>query len=380
LRDLAILGATGSIGTQTLEVVRSFPNRYRVFGLSGHNNIQLLIEQAREFKPQVVVVSSEEQARIFTEEVKGIEVIIGEEGLNSLAEASSVDIVVAAIVGTAGLTPTYRAIRAGKRVALANKETLVAAGDIMMAAVKEHKAELIPVDSEHSAIFQCIQGIRDGELKKVILTASGGPFRGYTKEQLENVGVEQALKHPNWNMGAKITIDSATLMNKGLEVIEAYWLFGIRNIEVVIHPQSIIHSLIETVDGSFLAQLGLPDMKLPIQYALTYPQRLDNSFEALDLIKLKEMTFSEPDTKAFPALALAYQALDTGMTMPAVLNAANEVAVGFFLEGRIGFLDIPRLVEQTMNAHDPYKARSISDVLAADNWAREKIRQLAEVV
>lgn len=380
MRDLAILGATGSIGTQTLEVVRRFPNRYRVFGLSGHNNIQLLIEQAREFKPQVVVVSSEEQARIFTEEVKGIEVIIGEEGLNSLAEASSVDIVVAAIVGTAGLTPTYRAIRAGKRVALANKETLVAAGDIMMAAVKEHKAELIPVDSEHSAIFQCIQGIRDGELKKVILTASGGPFRGYTKEQLENVGVEQALKHPNWNMGAKITIDSATLMNKGLEVIEAYWLFGIRNIEVVIHPQSIIHSLIETVDGSFLAQLGLPDMKLPIQYALTYPQRLDNSFEALDLIKLKEMTFSEPDTKAFPALALAYQALDTGMTMPAVLNAANEVAVGFFLEGRIGFLDIPRLVEQTMNAHDPYKARSISDVLAADNWAREKIRQLAEVV
>lgn len=380
MRDLAILGATGSIGTQTLEVVRRFPDRYRVFGLSGHSNIQLLIEQAREFKPQVVVVSSEEQARLFTEEVKGIEVITGEEGLNSLAEASSVDIVVAAIVGTAGLTPTYRAIRAGKRVALANKETLVAAGDIMMAAVSEYKAELIPVDSEHSAIFQCIQGIRDGELRKVILTASGGPFRGYTKEQLENVGVEQALKHPNWNMGAKITIDSATLMNKGLEVIEAYWLFGIRNIEVVIHPQSIIHSLIETVDGSFLAQLGLPDMKLPIQYALTYPQRLDNSFEALDLIKLKEMTFSEPDTKAFPALALAYQALDTGMTMPAVLNAANEVAVGFFLEGRIGFLDIPRLVEQTMNAHDPYKARTISDVLAADNWAREKIRQLAEVV
>lgn len=372
-KNIAILGSTGSIGTQTLEVIEGFPKEFNVTYLTGNNNTALLLEQIRRFKPRGVVVFDERSAKEIKKQVsQSVEVLLGETGLLDIVQREDVDIVVSSLVGFAGLKPTMKAIEAKKKIALANKETLVVAGEIIMPLVDRYTVDLLPVDSEHSAIFQCLVGELPNKVDKIILTASGGPFRMHSKEALANVTLEQALKHPNWSMGNKITIDSATLMNKGLEVIEAHWLFGIpaERIEVVVHPQSIIHSMVEFVDGSVKAQLGIPDMKIPIQYALTYPSRSVSTFPRVHFPTLSEMTFFEPDHDRFPCLQLAYDALKEGGTVPAVMNAANEVAVAKFLKNSIGFLEIPKMIFRMMEKHSNTANPSLEEIVEADRETR----------
>lgn len=377
MKNIVILGSTGSIGTSALDVVSKFPDRFRVVGLAAGKNVSLLLKQIHQFKPELVAVSDEKTYKILKSEVRNIEILFGTEGISSVAAMPGADTVISAIVGSAGLLPTIAAVRAGKLVALANKETLVMAGDIVMSEVKKHNTTLLPVDSEHSAIFQCIRGHEKDSIKKIILTASGGPFVGKTTEELEDVSPESALKHPNWSMGKKITIDSATLMNKGLEVIEAHHLFGLppEKIDVLIHPQSIMHSIVEFNDGSYLAQLSNPDMKGPIAYALSFPERLQGVMESIDWEQLSGLTFQKPDNKTFPCLSLAYSALKTGGTMPAVLNASNEIAVEAFLDGIIGFNRIPVIIKKVMDSHKLQPADDIDRILYADRWAREETKR-----
>lgn len=376
MKKIAILGSTGSIGKNTLEIVQTFPERFKVIGLTAGKNISLLKDQIDKFRPEIVAVSTEKDYKDLKRLIKGKkpEILFGAEGISIISSLPDIDIVVSAIVGAAGLLPTFSAIKAGKTIALANKETLVMAGEIINAEVKKNKARILPIDSEHSAIFQCIEGRKKRDIKKIILTASGGPFLGKSKKQLEKVTPENALKHPSWIMGKKITIDSATLMNKGLEVIEAHHLFNMpaENIDVMIHPQSIIHSMVELVDGSFIAQMSVPDMKGPIAYALSYPERLLNVLNDLKLEKINTLTFLKPDHKNFPCLNLAYQALKTGGSMPAVLNAANEIAVDSFLKGIINFNTIPVIINKVMDMHSPSNSTNIEEILAVDRWAREE--------
>lgn len=373
MREISILGSTGSIGTQTLEVVENLEN-IKVAGITGNQNIDLLEKQARKFKPRYVAVMEEKQAK----ELKGrlsdtaTKVLSGMEGLVEVATIKSVDTVVTSVVGNVGLKPTFEAISAGKNIALANKETLVSAGQLVMDLAKKKGISIYPVDSEHSAIFQSLQGNEGNTIRRILLTASGGPFRGKKKEELMHVTAADALKHPNWSMGKKITIDSATLMNKGLEVMEAKWLFDISadQIEVLVHPQSILHSAVEYEDGAIIAQMGEPDMKVPIQYALTYPKRVSSPFPKVDFGLRNTLTFQAPDMETFRCLALAYRALEIGGTLPTVLNGANEIAVERFLKGEITFLHIPTLIEQTMNAYTVKYDYKLEDLLKADDWAR----------
>ncbi len=372
-KNIAILGSTGSIGKNSIEVIANFPDQFKVSYLTVNNNVDALCDQVRRFRPKGVVVLDRSSAEECKKRFDGsTEVLAGEEGLEEIVQRDDVDVVVSSLVGFAGLKPTIAAIKAKKRIALANKETLVVAGEIIMRLVKETGAILIPVDSEHSAIFQCLVGESGSSIGRIILTASGGPFLNTPKEMLKKVSVEQALNHPNWKMGNKVTIDSATLMNKGMEVIEARWLFGTppEKIDVVIHPQSIIHSMVEFIDGSVKAQLGVPDMKIPIQYALTYPERAASNFARIDFPKLREMTFFSPDLERFQCLRLAYDALNEGGTMPAALNAANEIAVKRFLERKISFLQIPETICRTMEHHAVTTHPGLDDIIAADASAR----------
>ena len=373
-RGIAILGSTGSIGTQALEVVRDQRDALHVEVLSAHSNADLLVAQALEFKPNAVVIGDEAKWKQVNDALfdEGIKVYSGAEALEQVVEVDGIDMVLTAMVGAAGLKPTLRAIEAGKHIALANKETLVVAGEIVMNAARNKGVDIHPVDSEHSAIYQCIAGEFHNPIEKIILTASGGPFRGRTLESLAGVTKADALKHPNWDMGAKITIDSASLMNKGLEVIEAKWLFDISpdQIDVVVHPQSIVHSCVQFDDGSIKAQLGLPDMKLPIQYALTYPRRLKNDFPRFSFMDYPSLTFEQPDTKTFRNLALAFDALRAGGNAPAILNAANEVAVARFLKDDIEFLDLPRVVEHALEHMTHQTKPTLDDLIAADADAR----------
>ncbi|MBS1914383.1 MAG: 1-deoxy-D-xylulose-5-phosphate reductoisomerase [Bacteroidetes bacterium] len=377
MQSITILGATGSIGTQTLDVVRANPDRYRAACLTTNRNIELLADQIAEFHPDLVVVREVRAAEELRRRNPGdVEILVGDEGLLRAATYPDVEVVMSAMVGFAGLVPTIAAIRAGKRIALANKETLVVAGELINCLLKDLGGSLIPVDSEHSAIFQCLAGESPSEIERIILTASGGPFRELPAEEFARITPERALKHPNWSMGPKITIDSATLMNKGLEVIEARWLFDTLpgQLSVVVHPQSIIHSMVEFIDGSVKAQLGLPDMRLPIQYALAYPERIANAHPRLSLSALGTLTFFEPDTGRFPALRLAYEALERMGTAPAILNAANEVAVAAFLDGTITFTDIPRLIERALAEIPVRDAPTLDDILEADTTTRRTVR------
>lgn len=380
MKKLTVLGSTGSIGVSTLDIVAAHRDKFEIVALTAGNNLKLLKKQIEEFEPQVAAVISEESARQLQAMLPGskTEILHGVPGMIAAAAAEDADMVVAAIVGAAGLVPTVAAIRAGKDIALANKETLVTAGHLIMDMVKERGVRLFPVDSEHSAIFQSLQGHRSEDVQRIILTASGGPFYNCPLEKLQEVSIDDALNHPNWSMGRKITIDSATMMNKGLEVIEAKWLFDLPldKISVVIHPQSIIHSLVEYVDGCVIAQLGVPDMKAPIAYALTYPERVPTGVRSLDLTTIAALNFFEPDLNRFPALKLAYRAAAEGESMPAVMNAANEVAVDAFLSGKIKFIDIAMLIENVMNAHGAHDLGSIDEVLSADLWGRRKTREL----
>lgn len=377
-KAVSILGSTGSIGVNTLEVIRQFPSSFEVTALACGRNIDALCEQIREFKPSLVSVIDGQHADRLRSLLDGSghvpEIVSGPEGFHRVAVMAGSDIVVSAMVGAAGLLPTLAAIRAGKLIALANKETMVIAGKIVTEAAREHGARILPVDSEHSAIFQALQGNQPENLRRILLTASGGPFFSLTDEELLRVTPEQALRHPNWSMGRKITIDSATLMNKGLEVIEAHWLFGVPvdKIAVHVHPESIVHSMVEYIDGSVIAQMGIPDMKIPIAYALAYPHRLPVNSPPLDLFSLQKLTFFPPALDRFPCLRLAFESCKAGGTMPAVLNAANEVAVDAFLEGRIGFMDIARMNESVMQKHSINGNPSLADVLEADRWARSE--------
>lgn len=376
-KTIALLGATGSIGRQTLEVVRELG--LSVAALTAHTQIDLLERQARQLMPRLAVLYDETAAQELRRRLRGtgIEVMAGEEGLLAAATLPEADTVVTAVMGSVGLKPTLAAIRQGKRIALANKETLVCAGELVMDAAAQYGAEIVPVDSEHSAVFQCLQGCRDrGEVKRILLTCSGGPFYGRTFEELERVTAADALRHPNWHMGPKITVDSATLMNKGLEIIEAMRLYRLpaEQVQAVIHRQSIVHSLVEYRDGALLAQLGTPDMKLPIRYALTYPYRVESPDAPLDLLTCGALTFAPPDETAFPCLRLARQAAKTGGTACAILNGANEAAVGLFLAGEIGFNDIPRRVERAMERVPVQYKPSLADILEADGAARREVK------
>lgn len=376
MKNIAILGATGSIGSSTLEVVRNNPDKLRVRALTGGKKWQQLAKQALEFKPDLAVIADKNAYNDLKAALAGtsIKIEAGNEAVIAAVEVEPLDAVVAAIVGAAGLLPVMAAIEKGRQICLANKETLVVGGSLVMQAVKKAGVDLLPVDSEHSAIFQCLQGSPEKSLNKIIITASGGPFRTFSRGQLLSVTPEQALKHPNWDMGGKITIDSATLMNKGLEIIEAHWLFktDYDDIEVVVHPQSIIHSLVEFSDGSIIAQLGWPDMRLPIQYALSWPQRWSPPVPALDLVRVGSMTFEEPDLTRFACLAYAIEAGRAGGIMPCVLNAANEVAVAAFLKRQIGFAEIPALIRKTMDAFKNQSVTTIGQLLDIDAQAREK--------
>ncbi len=374
MKSIAILGSTGSIGVSTLKLVRSFPDRFRARGLVAGRNLERLAEQILEFSPEWVSIGKKEDIpRLQTLLRKQkTEILWGEEGAKTIATAPEVDLVIAAIVGGAGLVPTLAAVQAGKEVGLANKEALVMAGEIFIREARQRGARLMPVDSEHSAIFQCLQGHRKEDVDRIILTASGGPFLRTTLKTLNRVTVKQALKHPNWKMGPKITIDSATMMNKGLEVVEARWLFDTEpsRIEVVIHPESLVHSMVRYQDGTIIAQLGIPDMQIPIAYALSYPNRLKMNLPSLELTQKGKLNFLPVEKKRFPALNMAYEALAVGGTMPAVLNAANEVAVGAFLDKRIGFRDIHRLIEKTTEAHAWTRPKDLAEILEVDRWAR----------
>ncbi|TYC85893.1 1-deoxy-D-xylulose-5-phosphate reductoisomerase [Acetobacterium wieringae] len=377
MKNISILGSTGSIGTQALEVVSENSNALNIVGLTTNTSIDLLEKQIDTYSPRIVCVMDGDTALVLEKRLKkrglAVDVVTGLEGLIAVATASENDLLLTAVSGMIGLQPTLAAINAGIDIALANKETLVAGGQLVMDAAAASGVSLLPVDSEHCAIFQCLMGNKHEEIDRIIITASGGPFRGYSHKQLESVTLAQALKHPNWSMGKKITIDSATLMNKGLEVIEAKWLFNLRNnqIDVVVHPQSIVHSMVEFIDHSTIAQLGLPDMALPIQIAFFYPERIANNRPALDFSQIRELTFSEPDRIAFPCLQLAYDALEIGGTMACVLNAANEIAVARFLNQEIHFLDIPRINRQVMEKHQVIAHPNLDDILAVDGWARE---------
>ena len=373
-KRIAILGSTGSIGTQALEVIAEHPDLYEVYALTANNRVELLIEQARRFMPDAVVVANEAKYQQLKEALEDlpIKVYAGADALCEVVEAGPVDMVLAAMVGYAGLRPTMRAIQAGKPIALANKETLVVAGEIINELALKHRVPILPVDSEHSAIFQCLAGEMDNPIEKILLTASGGPFLKCKMDELAHVTKAQALKHPNWDMGAKITIDSATMMNKGFEVIEAKWLFGVHpeQIEVVVHPQSVIHSMVQFEDGAVKAQLGVPDMRLPIQYAFSYPFRVKASFERLDFMKCANLTFEQPDTTRFRCLALAYEALNSGGNMACILNAANEVVNAAFLQDRIPFLRMSEVIEETMQ-RVPFIAKpTYEDYVATDTEAR----------
>lgn len=380
MKKISILGSTGSIGTQTLDVVRKNRDKFEVVAISANSSINLLLEQIKEFKPRYVAVYNENSAKELKEMIPSdikIEVLSGMEGLITISSLDEIDVLLTAIVGMIGLVPTLEAIKKGKTIALANKETLVTAGQLVMEEAKKRNVAILPVDSEHSAIFQCLNGESKKEIESIILTASGGPFRGKSKNDLINVTKNEALKHPNWSMGRKISIDSSTLMNKGLEVIEAKWLFDVNSdkIDVVVHPQSIIHSMVQFVDSSIIAQMGCPDMKLPIQYALTYPERILNDFERLDFYKLSSLTFEKPDLNTFPCLKLAYDSLNMGGTYSAVLNAANEVLVNEFLEDKIKFYDIPYYIEKTLDAHKSIEKPTLEEILYTDNWSREFVKK-----
>ncbi|MBR8832176.1 MAG: 1-deoxy-D-xylulose 5-phosphate reductoisomerase [Chroococcopsis gigantea SAG 12.99] len=382
MKKISILGSTGSIGTQTLDIVTSHPDNFQVVGLATGTNITLLARQIAQFKPEIVAICDETKVNDLKSLLTGIEhqpiILAGEEGIIEVARYGDSESVVTGIVGCAGLLPTIAAIKAGKDIALANKETLIAGGPVVLPLVQKHGVKLLPADSEHSAIFQCLQGVPSNGLRRIILTASGGSFRDLPVEKLNTVTVADALKHPNWSMGKKITIDSATLMNKGLEVIEAHYLFGLDydRIDIVIHPQSIIHSLIELEDTSVLAQLGWPDMRLPLLYALSWPDRIHTDWPSLDLVKAGDLTFREPDHHKYPCMGLAYSAGIAGGAMPAVLNAANEEAVALFLSEKIGFLDIPRLIEITCDRFSSHNTSTptLEDIIEADRWAREEVR------
>lgn len=380
MKHLSILGSTGSIGVSTLEIVAAYPERFRVIALTAGKNLELFARQIRQFAPRIAAVASTGDIPRLRELCAGIDVEItgGVEGLTAAATADETEMVVAAIVGAAGLAPTAAAVRAGKDIALANKETLVTAGHLFMEMVSRYGVKLYPVDSEHSAVFQSIEGHRSQDISKIILTASGGPFRNTPVEQLAHVTVQDALNHPNWAMGRKITIDSATMMNKGLEVLEARWLFDapVEKIEVNIHPQSIIHSMVEYVDGCVIAQLGTPDMKAPIAYALSYPERIATGVKPLDLTTFSGLTFFTPDRDKFRCLGLAYRAINDGESMPAVMNAANEIAVEAFLNGEIGFVQIAEVIERTMDSHRAHDLKSIEEVLQADRWGRDTARSI----
>ncbi|GAA0861545.1 1-deoxy-D-xylulose-5-phosphate reductoisomerase [Paraclostridium tenue] len=380
MKKISILGSTGSIGTQTLDVVRKNRDKFEVVAISANSSINLLLEQIKEFKPRYVAVYNENSAKELKEMIPSdikIEVLSGMEGLITISSLDEIDVLLTAIVGMIGLVPTLEAIKKGKTIALANKETLVTAGQLVMEEAKKRNVAILPVDSEHSAIFQCLNGESKKEIESIILTASGGPFRGKSKNDLINVTKNEALKHPNWSMGRKISIDSSTLMNKGLEVIEAKWLFDVNSdkIDVVVHPQSIIHSMVQFLDSSIIAQMGCPDMKLPIQYALTYPERILNDFERLDFSKLSSLTFEKPDLNTFPCLKLAYDSLNMGGTYSAVLNAANEVLVNEFLEDKIKFYDIPYYIEKTLDAHNSIEKPTLEEILYTDNWSREFVKK-----
>ena len=385
-RKIAILGSTGSIGTQAIEVVQEQAQHFEVELLAAHNNAELLIKQAIAVQPNAVVIGNHEKYLTVKEALKAhdIKVFAGTDALEQAVTMEGIDVVLTAMVGYAGLKPTLAAIGAGKQIALANKETLVVAGELVTALAKEKGVNIYPVDSEHSAIFQCLAGEFDYTLKngtaleKIYLTASGGPFRGKKKEFLSTVKKEQALKHPNWDMGAKITIDSASLMNKGLEVIEAKWLFGLKaeQIDVIVHPQSIVHSIVQFIDGSMKAQMGLPDMKLPIQYALAYPYRLQSSFQRFDFLNYPSLTFEKPDIETFRNLAIAFEAMHIGGNMPCIINAANEVAVESFLKDKIGFLEMSNIIEECMKKASFVKKPSIDDYVASDKETRALAYQM----
>ena len=374
-KGIAILGSTGSIGTQALQVIRSNPELFGAEVITAQNNTKLLIKQALEFRPNTVVIANKQKYHEVQDALShlDIKVFAGQESIAQIVEMDSIDTVLIALVGFAGVEPTLRAAGAGKRIALANKETLVAAGKLVQESVKKNKTEIIPVDSEHSAIFQCLAGEQFNAIHKIILTASGGPFRGKNKAYLQSVKKEEALQHPNWNMGCKISIDSATMMNKGLEVIEAKWLFDLKpeQIEVIIHPQSIVHSLVEFEDGSLKAQMGLPDMRLPIQYAFTYPYRIKSEFPRFSFTACPELTFEPPDLKNFRNLALAFKVLESGGNHPCILNAANEIAVSAFLKERIGFLDIAEVVEESLGGIQFLKNPSLDDLLETNRETRK---------
>lgn len=374
-KQVAILGSTGSIGTQTLEVIEKYPDHFNLEILTARNNADVLIAQTRKFLPNHVVITNEDKYEYVSQKLSDlpVKVYAGNDALEQIVEMDSVDIIMSALVGFSGLLPTLRAIRAGKDIALANKETLVVGGDLVTKSAIENNVNIYPVDSEHSAIFQCIVGEEMNPIEKIILTASGGPFLGKDRAYLQHVTREEALKHPNWCMGDKVTIDSASMMNKGLEVIEAKWLFGLRpdQIEVIIHPQSIIHSLVQFEDGSLKAQLGIPDMKLPIQYALGFPKRLKSDLERFSFSAYPNLTFQSPDMEIFPNLSLAYRALDKGGNMPCVLNAANEVTVNAFLEGKLGFFDMPGVIEKTMNSVAFIATPDLNDYVETDSEARK---------
>jgi len=379
-RNLIILGSTGSIGTQALEVCEN--TGIKVVGLAAAENIDKLEIQARKFRPEIVAVMNPERGKELKIRLKdtGIKVVWGKEGMTELVTFPEADTVLTSVVGIAGLVPTIEAIEAGKNIALANKETLVTAGELVMEAAKRNNISILPVDSEHMAIFQCLAGNRKEDINKILLTASGGPFRGYTEEMLNDVTVEEALKHPNWNMGRKITVDSATMMNKGFEIIEARWLFDIElsRIEVLVHPQSIIHSMVSYKDGSIMAQLGASDMRIPIQLALTWPERLDNNYGKVDFTEVGQLTFEKPDLKVFRCLEYAIRAANIGGSMPAVLNAANEIAVSLFLNGEISFRAIMDMVEWVMENHRVHINPSLNDIIEVDRLAREEALILYE--
>ncbi|MEH2073371.1 MAG: 1-deoxy-D-xylulose-5-phosphate reductoisomerase [Nostoc sp.] len=386
MKAITLVGSTGSIGTQTLDIVTQYPDQFRIVGLAAGNNVEMLAAQIRQFRPKIAAICSEDKLPALKEAIIDLDpqpiLLAGDAGVIEVARYGDAQTVVTGIVGCAGLLPTIAAIEAGKDIALANKETLIAGAPVVLPLVEKHGVKLLPADSEHSAIFQCLQGVPKAGLRKIILTASGGAFRDWDVEKLADVTVADALKHPNWSMGRKITVDSATLMNKGLEVIEAHFLFGLDydNIEIVIHPQSIIHSLIELQDTSVLAQLGWPDMRLPLLYALSWPDRIYTNWERLDLVKAGNLTFREPDHQKYPCMQLAYAVGKAAGSMPAVLNAANEQAVALFLDEKIRFLDIPRCIEMVCDRHqnDNRTNPSLDDILAADKWARQEVLTATE--
>jgi len=382
MKRLSILGSTGSIGVNTLQIVSQFPEQFEVVSLSAGLNIQLLKHQILQFRPKVVSVLNKELSDTLRRDLPDVpvEIVHGVEGLIRVATHPEVDQVVSAIVGAVGLIPTLSAIKTGKTIALANKEPLVMAGKIVMEAAKQNHAQILPVDSEHSAIFQSLLGHQKEDVHRLVLTASGGPFLNLSLAKLQEVSVKEALNHPNWEMGKKVTIDSASLMNKGLEVIEAHWLFDIpvEKISVLIHPQSVVHSMVEYVDGSIVAQMGITDMRIPISYALSFPQRLLLNLPRLDLSRNEALSFFQPDPERFPCLKLAYQSIEIGETLPAILNAANEVAVNAFLEGSLKFTEIPVLLQRVMQEHEVKPIHTIEDVLKADHWARERAKAILE--